>query len=92
MALAQPGVRGINELRTVHFGPERILANISLDFDDRLELADVERAVARLDGAIKERFPEIAYVFIEAQARETHAGPRFGARPPEDRRSARSTL
>lgn len=85
IALAATGVRAINELRTVHFGPDRILANISLDFDDRLDLADVERTVARLDGAIKERFSEIAYVFIEAQAHETHTGPRFGARQTEDR-------
>ncbi len=73
MALAEPAVRGINELRSVHFGPDDILANISLDFCDGTDLAEVERTVTRLERRIKERFPAIANVFVEVQAREQHA-------------------
>ncbi len=73
MALAEPSVRAVNELRTVHFGPNAILANISLDFDDRTRLGDIERTVTRLERQIKQRFPAITRVFIEAQAREHHA-------------------
>jgi divalent metal cation (Fe/Co/Zn/Cd) transporter len=83
IALTEPAVEAINELRTVHFGPNRILANISLDFDDRSDLSEVEQTVARLDEAIKKRFPDVAHVFIEAQARETHTGPRFGVSSKE---------
>ena len=73
MALAEPAVRGINELRSVHFGPDDILANISLDLCDGTDLAEVERTVTRLERRIKERFPAIANVFVEVQAREQHA-------------------
>jgi cation diffusion facilitator family transporter len=64
--------RAVNELRTVHFGPHDILATISLDFDDRSGLRDIEHTVTRLERQIKERFPAITRVFIEAQAREHH--------------------
>lgn len=83
LALDEEAVEAINELRTVHFGPNRILANISLDFADDSSLSDVEQTVARLEQTIKERFPDIAYVFVEAQARESQRGPRFGAKGPE---------
>ena len=73
MALAEPAVRGVNELRTVHFGPQSILANLSLDFEDRSSLEDIEQTVTRLERRIKERFPSITRVFIEAQAGEHHA-------------------
>ncbi len=73
LALAEPLVLGINELRTVHFGPENILASISIDFEDDSTLAQVERTVASLERRIKDRFPEIGNVFIEAQAKEHHS-------------------
>jgi cation diffusion facilitator family transporter len=76
MALSEPAVRGVNELRSVHFGPESILANISLDFADGTDLAEVERTVSRLERRIKERFPEISNVFVEVQAREHHLAAR----------------
>lgn len=72
LALAEPAVLSVNELRTVHFGPADILANISLDFRDSSVLGDIERTVTRLERQIKARYPAITRVFIEAQAREHH--------------------
>jgi cation diffusion facilitator family transporter len=73
MALAEPMVRTLNELRTVHFGPNDILATLSLDFEDRSSLDDIEQTVARLERQIKESFPDITRVFVEVQAHEHHA-------------------
>ena len=73
MAMAEPMVRALNELRTVHFGPNDILATLSLDFEDRSSLDDIEQTVARLERQIKETFPDITRVFLEVQAREHHA-------------------
>lgn len=72
LALADPAVCAINELRTVHFGPEQILAVMSLDFLDRTPLREIEQTVSRLERQIKQRFPTITRVFIEVQAREHH--------------------
>jgi len=73
MAMAEPMVRALNELRTMHFGPNDILATLSLDFEDRSSLEDIEQTVARLERQIKERFPDITRVFLEVQAHEHHA-------------------
>lgn len=76
MALSEPAVRSVNELRSVHFGPDDILANISLDFVDGTDLAEIERTVARIEWRIKEHFPAIAKIFVEVQAREHHIAAR----------------
>ena len=72
LLLGEPSVRSVNELLTVHFGPDDVLANISLDFVDGTSLAEVEQTVARLERRIKSRFPAITRVFLEVQAREHH--------------------
>ncbi len=72
MAAAEPAVRSVNELRTVHFGPDGILTTISLDFEDSSDLGTVEETVTRLERRIRDEFPAIGRVFVEAQAREQH--------------------
>ena len=61
-------VRHVNEVLTLHMGPEYILANISVDFTDDLHAEDVEEAVAHIDDQIKGSFPNVKRVFIEAEA------------------------
>ncbi len=72
MALAEKRVTGVNELRTVHFGPNDILVAVSLDFGDDVTLGEIEQTVSRLETNIRDRFPGIGRVFIETQAREDH--------------------
>jgi len=62
------GVLELHELRTVHFGPNDILVAISVDFEDRFDSRDVEQTVTRMEAAIKQRYPRVERVFIEAQA------------------------
>lgn len=66
------GVAGINELVTLHMGPEHIIVTLSLDFQDDLDAGQVEAIVSQLNDAIKDGFPEVRRVFIEAEARESH--------------------
>ena len=69
---AEPGILRTNEVLTMHLGPEDVLLNLSIDFDDKLDSAEVEAAVSRLERRIKEEFPEIGRVFIEAQSWTAH--------------------
>jgi len=69
---AQKGVLQVNELLTMHFGPDDILLNISLDFADGLSSEDVERAISEMERQIKQSYPDIKRVFIEAQSRRGH--------------------
>jgi cation diffusion facilitator family transporter len=72
IAAETEGVARINEALTMHLGPRDVLLNLSLDFDDRLSSADVERTISALERAIKAAYPEITRVFIEAQSRAGH--------------------
>jgi len=72
IAAATPGVVGINQVLTMHFGPREVLAALSLDFDDTISAAQIESAVARIERAIKAQFPEISRVFVEAKSFEDH--------------------
>ena len=74
IALEQPRVAGVNELLTMHMGPEDVLLNLSLDFDDSVSAGDVEAAVSDLERRIKTRFPQITRVFVEAQGGLAGAG------------------
>ena len=61
----------VNEVLTMHMGPEFILVNISVDFRDNLPAGEVERIVAGLDCEIKANYDNVKRVFIEARSSET---------------------
>ncbi len=73
LAADQSFVKGINECRTMHFGPQDVLLNLSVDARDGLPSAQIEAGVSRLETAIKKRHPEVARIFIEIQAPRTAA-------------------
>jgi len=64
-----PGVQGVNEVLTMHFGPRDVLAAISLDFEDALPAEAAERTVSGIEREIKTAFPEVRRIFIEVQSR-----------------------
>jgi cation diffusion facilitator family transporter len=63
----------VNEVLTMHFGPEEILLVASLDFEDRLSSADVESTISSFEQRIKAMHPAIGRVFIEAQSSRASA-------------------
>ena len=64
-----PKIKHVNEVLTLHMGPDFILLNLSVDFADTLSAGDVEETVSRLDRHIKQTYPKIKRVFVEAEAR-----------------------
>ena len=60
----------VNEVLTVHMGPEYILANISIDFSSNASADDVEKDIELLDKKIKQAFPIVKRIFIEAEKRK----------------------
>ena len=62
-------IEHVNEVLTMHMGPDFILANISVDFDDSKTADEIETTVAEIDSAIKEQNRQIKRVFIEAEKR-----------------------
>jgi cation diffusion facilitator family transporter len=62
-------VEHVNEVLTMHMGPDYILATISVDFRDEATANDLELAVAEIDRTIKNQYPQIKRIFIEAEKR-----------------------
>jgi cation diffusion facilitator family transporter len=71
LALAIDDIDHVNEVLTMHMGPDFILVNISVEFKDEATASDIEDAVAALDGEIKQEFENVQRVFIEAEARHS---------------------
>ncbi len=63
----EAGILHLNEILTMHFGPQDVLLNLSLDFSDRLSSREVEESISRMEASVKEAYPEVTRVFIEAQ-------------------------
>ena len=70
LAAQVPGVEKVNEVLTLHMGPEYILVNVSLDFEDDCQADHIENEVARLAKAIKTEWPLVKKVFAEAREKK----------------------
>ena len=62
-------IEHVNEVLTMHMGPEFILVNLSVDFKDGVSSEKAEITVAKLDQAIKTAHPRVKRIFIELEAR-----------------------
>ena len=71
------GVIHVNEVLTMHMGPEFILVNISVDFQDGVSAEQVERSVAMLDNEIKAKHQLVKRVFVEVEDRHVFNMPEF---------------
>ena len=64
-------ITNVNEVLTLHMGPEYILVTISADFDDKLSVAEMEQTIHELVREIKTAHPFVKRVFIEAEDMDT---------------------
>ena len=62
----------LNEILTMHLGPSDILMTASFDFADGLMANDIEAAISEFEREIKDAYPDISRVFIEAQSWRAH--------------------
>lgn len=64
-----PQVEHVNEVLTMHMGPQFVLVNLSVDFFDQVTASELEETIGELDKQIKQAWPNVKKVFIEAEAR-----------------------
>ncbi len=67
--LRYDGIDNINEVLTMHMGPDFVLVNVSIDFRDDIPAGNLENMIANMDTQIKKRFPSVKRVFVEAESR-----------------------
>ncbi len=69
LVAASPDVLHINEVLTMHMGPDFILLNLGVKFVDEITAAELEASVGSLERQIKTTYPEVKRIFIEAEGR-----------------------
>jgi len=60
----------VNEVLTLHMGPDFIVANISLEFMDESKADEIELTIEKLDKEIKKNYSQVKRVFVEAEAKK----------------------
>lgn len=60
-------VEKVNELLTMHMGPEFILVNISIRFRRGQMTREIEALIQEIDSAIKAEHTMVKRVFVEAE-------------------------
>jgi cation diffusion facilitator family transporter len=64
------GVCVVNDVVTVHLGPQDVVAMMNLDFEDDLPLSEVERIIEDIEDVVKVDFPEIRWFYVRPQSSE----------------------
>jgi len=75
-------IQSVNEVLTMHMGPDSILVNISVDFRDDLHAGAVEQTIAAMDREVKRAYPHVRNLFVEAESRTQRSV--GGAEPSDD--------
>ncbi len=60
-------IDNINEVLTMHMGPEYVLLNIGVDFNDHITADEVERIIHNTKERIKINIPNVKKIYIEAK-------------------------
>jgi cation diffusion facilitator family transporter len=86
----------VNEIRTMHLGPDDVLVTASVDAIDGIPAEEVEAVTSRLERTIKGRYPEVRRLFIETQSVAGHAAAvsaeKAAAKPKRKRKVAPPVL
>jgi cation diffusion facilitator family transporter len=69
---ADERILSVNEVATLHMGPDFIVTTVSVDFVDALSAEELEATVTELNKSIRAIDPRIQRVFIEAERKEDH--------------------
>jgi cation diffusion facilitator family transporter len=64
------GVCVVNDVITVHLGPQDVIAMMNLDFQDDLPLSEVERIIEDIEDLVKVEFGEIRWLYVRPQSSE----------------------
>ena len=67
-------VLAVNDVITLHMGPNFILVNVSVDFRDDAQAGDMEQAIEKLTREIRDAHHDVKRVFIEAERSVSDAG------------------
>lgn len=65
---AMDEVRRVRRLKTMILAPDNVLVNMEINFVDGLSTDSIERAIDKIEHAIKGRYPEVGELYIEPES------------------------
>jgi cation diffusion facilitator family transporter len=65
---ADPCVRRVGNILTMHLGPTHVLVNAQIQFREELRSSELERAIDRLEGTVKSACPIVKSIFVELES------------------------
>jgi cation diffusion facilitator family transporter len=68
IASTDPAVEAVRRPMTLQLGPEQVLLALDVQFRSELTADEIERAVDRLERAIRQRYPHVRHIYLEAEA------------------------
>jgi cation diffusion facilitator family transporter len=68
--LAMPEVGSVGRLLTMQLGPSEVLVNVEIDFEDTLDVHQIEEATARAEDEIRTVLPGANNIFLEFRDRD----------------------
>ncbi len=68
LALAQRGVISVDYPMTMYFGPANVLLTMNVRFAGSLNRDDIEQTIDAVERAVRERFPHIRHIYLEADS------------------------
>ncbi|MEO0581976.1 MAG: cation diffusion facilitator family transporter [Bacteroidota bacterium] len=74
IVLDDPEVDSMSPPITLHFGPQEVLLALDVEFEDDLSSDEIEAAIRRIEKKIREKYPIVGRIFIEAKAMIKHPG------------------
>jgi divalent metal cation (Fe/Co/Zn/Cd) transporter len=64
---ADPNVKEVLDLRTLHIGPEKMLVNMEINLSDELTTDEIEVLIDKIEREIKEHVPAATNIQIELE-------------------------
>jgi cation diffusion facilitator family transporter len=68
MVRFDPSVELVNAPLTMHFGPEEVLLIMEIEFQPGIPALEVSKTIDRLETGIRQKYPQIKNIYIEAAA------------------------
>lgn len=65
---AHEHVEDLQDVLTMHMGPEEVLVNLKVDFKDNIKSQTIEKTVMQLEAEIKDASDDVAWVFIACKS------------------------
>lgn len=64
IAERERGVIGVEGILTSQLGPDQVIANVGVEFDDQLRTPDIKRVIGHLESELRKKHPELFRVFV----------------------------